>query len=134
MIWLHKFFCGRAMVVGDMFGVLWSKSCSYDCSTLIVTGKTMDAAQVLIMWPQWPKWWLQAWFHSNCDEGESNNGGDMFDFVQLTDIGWPGNDYLNIDPSNEQICKNSCLEDCLCVVAINTDNKLWKSNIRYKWY
>ncbi|KAI3738749.1 hypothetical protein L2E82_28875 [Cichorium intybus] len=64
-----------------------------------------------------------------CNEVESNNGGDMYDFIQLDNIDWPFSDYVHIDPSNEQTCKSSCLEDCFCAVAIYRDTQCWKKRL-----
>ncbi|KAI3696992.1 hypothetical protein L6452_29679 [Arctium lappa] len=65
-------------------------------------------------------------FTPSCDEGESSYGGDMFDFIELTNIDWPMSDYVHMNPSNEQSCKNSCSEDCFCAVAIFRANQCWK--------
>ncbi|MFS7907495.1 putative protein kinase RLK-Pelle-SD-2b family [Helianthus anomalus] len=56
-----------------------------------------------------------------CDKGYQ---GDLFDFTELTDIDWP--DYANINPTTEEKCKRSFLEDCFCVVATYTDRQCWK--------
>ena len=56
-------------------------------------------------------------FTPSCDEVESNNGGEMFDFIELNGIDWPYGSYERLRPSNEQDCKSSYLEDyflCSC--------------------
>ncbi|CAH1441570.1 unnamed protein product [Lactuca virosa] len=68
-------------------------------------------------------------FTPTCDEVDSNNGGDMFDFIELHNIDWPFSDYMHMNPSNEQTCKSSCLEDCFCAVAIYRDTQCWKKKL-----
>ncbi|KAJ0623733.1 putative non-specific serine/threonine protein kinase [Helianthus annuus] len=68
-------------------------------------------------------------FTPTCDEGESSHGGDVFDFIELTNIDWPYSDYVHINPSNEETCRNSCLKDCFCGVAIYRDNQCWKKQL-----
>ncbi|XP_059597432.1 G-type lectin S-receptor-like serine/threonine-protein kinase LECRK3 isoform X2 [Vitis vinifera] len=54
---------------------------------------------------------------------------DAVDFRELKDVNWPLSDYqLQEGPEfNKEKCKQSCKDDCLCVVAIyNTENQCWK--------
>ncbi|KAJ0793138.1 putative non-specific serine/threonine protein kinase [Helianthus annuus] len=68
-------------------------------------------------------------FTPNCDEGESDHGGDVLDFIELTNIDWPSSDYVHMNPSNEQTCRTSCLNDCFCAVAIYRDSQCWKKQL-----
>ncbi|KAI3683472.1 hypothetical protein L1987_83976 [Smallanthus sonchifolius] len=68
-------------------------------------------------------------FIPSCDEGESNHGGDVFDFIELTNIDWPTSDYVHMNPTDEQTCRTSCLNDCFCAVAIYRDNQCWKKQL-----
>ncbi|KAJ9139728.1 hypothetical protein P3X46_030435 [Hevea brasiliensis] len=43
---------------------------------------------------------------------------DSVDFVELNNTDWPKSDYELLRPSREEECRNSCLHDCLCAVAI----------------
>ncbi|CAH1441560.1 unnamed protein product [Lactuca virosa] len=61
-------------------------------------------------------------FTPKCDQVESNN----IDFIELDNIDWPESDYEHMDPSNEDTCKSSCLEDCFCAVATYSNNQCWK--------
>ncbi|KAL6328577.1 hypothetical protein AAG906_038772 [Vitis piasezkii] len=61
------------------------------------------------------------------DGWEANK--DAVEFRELEDVNWPLSDYqLQEGPEfNKEKCKQSCKDDCLCVVAIyNTDNQCWK--------
>nr|CAN83565.1 hypothetical protein VITISV_030378 [Vitis vinifera] len=61
------------------------------------------------------------------DGWEANK--DAVEFRELKDVNWPLSDYqLQEGPEfNKEKCKQSCKDDCLCVVAIyNTDNQCWK--------
>ncbi|XP_076919420.1 G-type lectin S-receptor-like serine/threonine-protein kinase LECRK3 [Bidens hawaiensis] len=68
-------------------------------------------------------------FTPSCDEGELNHGGDVFDFIELNNIDWPMSDYVHMNPSNEQACRTSCLNDCFCAVAIYRDDQCWKKQL-----
>ncbi|KAJ0772020.1 putative protein kinase RLK-Pelle-SD-2b family [Helianthus annuus] len=61
-----------------------------------------------------------------CDEGYD---GNQFDFIELTNIDWPGSDYVRVEPTNEETCKTFCLQDCLCAVAIYRDQRCWKKKL-----
>ncbi|KAI3738751.1 hypothetical protein L2E82_28878 [Cichorium intybus] len=69
----------------------------------------------------------KPYFFPNCAEGDSNV--DNFDFVELKDIDWPTSDYEIMNPTSEQDCKNACLNDCFCAVAIYRGNKCWKKKL-----
>ncbi|KAM0052831.1 putative protein kinase RLK-Pelle-SD-2b family [Helianthus debilis subsp. tardiflorus] len=62
----------------------------------------------------------------------SNHGGDVLDFIELTNINWIGSDFASLNPSNEQTCRTSCLKDCLCKVAIYRDSQCWKKQLPLK--
>ena len=53
----------------------------------------------------------------NCDNGWEENKGQV-SFVQLTIMDWPFTDYSLVQGANETECKQQCLDDCMCVVAI----------------
>ncbi|KAJ0612317.1 putative protein kinase RLK-Pelle-SD-2b family [Helianthus annuus] len=71
-------------------------------------------------------------FTPSCDDGESNHGGDVLDFIELTNIDWMGSDFASLNPSNEQTCRTFCLKDCLCKVAIYRDSQCWKKQLPLK--
>ncbi|KAK1411992.1 hypothetical protein QVD17_32899 [Tagetes erecta] len=68
-------------------------------------------------------------FTLSCDEDELNHAGDVFDFIELTNIDWPSSDYVHMNPCNEQTCRTSCLNDCFCAVAIYRDSQCWKKQL-----
>ncbi|KAL0006631.1 hypothetical protein SO802_008133 [Lithocarpus litseifolius] len=53
----------------------------------------------------------------NCDNGWEENKGQV-SFVRLTNMDWPFTDYSLVQGANETECKQQCLDDCMCVVAI----------------
>ncbi|KAL7619197.1 hypothetical protein Lser_V15G02574 [Lactuca serriola] len=69
----------------------------------------------------------KPYFFPNCDKGASNK--EDIDFVELKDIDWPTSDYVIMNPTSEVDCKNSCLNDCFCAVAIYRGNKCWKKKL-----
>uniref|UniRef100_A0A7N2LBS1 Protein kinase domain-containing protein n=1 Tax=Quercus lobata TaxID=97700 RepID=A0A7N2LBS1_QUELO len=73
----------------------------------------------------------------NCDNGWEENKGQV-SFVRLTNMDWPFTDYSLVQGANETHCKQQCLDDCMCVLAIyeKTGGYCWKkkyplSNGRY---
>ncbi|XP_030505556.2 G-type lectin S-receptor-like serine/threonine-protein kinase LECRK2 [Cannabis sativa] len=58
-------------------------------------------------------------FQQLCD----HNGNKMMSMKDLPKTDWPQSDYELIEPSDYEECKNNCLLDCNCFVAIfNFDN------------
>ncbi|KAM6578958.1 hypothetical protein CsatB_030795 [Cannabis sativa] len=58
-------------------------------------------------------------FQQICDD----NGNKMMSMKDLPKTDWPQSDYELIEPSDYEECKNNCLLDCNCFVAIfNFDN------------
>ncbi|XP_062013802.1 G-type lectin S-receptor-like serine/threonine-protein kinase LECRK3 [Rosa rugosa] len=51
-----------------------------------------------------------------CDKASSEI--DLFEVQELQFTDWPGGDYEHFQPVNKEQCKQSCLADCLCAVAI----------------
>ncbi|WJX91815.1 hypothetical protein P8452_73539 [Trifolium repens] len=61
----------------------------------------------------------KADFIQGCEEDElSKNINDLYDFETLNNIDWPLTDYVLQKPFTEEQCQKSCMEDCLCSVAI----------------
>ncbi|KAL0010373.1 hypothetical protein SO802_005481 [Lithocarpus litseifolius] len=48
---------------------------------------------------------------------------DQFEFLEMEYADWPLADYEQLQPTTELECKNSCLRDCYCAVAIIQDPK-----------
>ncbi|KAJ0909525.1 putative non-specific serine/threonine protein kinase [Helianthus annuus] len=55
-------------------------------------------------------------FTPTCDKGYDRS---QFGFIELTNIDWPGSDYVRVQSTNEKTCKTFRLQDCLCAVAIH---------------
>jgi hypothetical protein len=68
----------------------------------------------------------------SCQDGWEANK-ELVDFVRLKNVDWPFSDYsfLQGDGVDEASCRQQCLDDCLCVVALYEDkaNHCWK--LRY---
>ncbi|PWA61739.1 S-locus glycoprotein domain-containing protein [Artemisia annua] len=63
-------------------------------------------------------------FTPSCNEGD-------FDFMELTGVDWPGtwSVYVQMDSVSTQECKDSCLHDCFCAVAIHNGDTCWKKRL-----
>ncbi|XP_022159429.1 G-type lectin S-receptor-like serine/threonine-protein kinase RLK1, partial [Momordica charantia] len=60
------------------------------------------------------------------EEGAANFNHNLYEMVDLPKTNWPMNDYERFPTSNEQDCKSSCLQDCLCVLAVFGGRDCWK--------
>uniref|UniRef100_A0A2N9F677 non-specific serine/threonine protein kinase n=1 Tax=Fagus sylvatica TaxID=28930 RepID=A0A2N9F677_FAGSY len=60
---------------------------------------------------------------SECNEMGSVISEDQFEFLAMESADWPLADYELLQPTTEYECKNSCLRDCYCAVAIFQDPK-----------
>ncbi|RHN74542.1 putative protein kinase RLK-Pelle-SD-2b family [Medicago truncatula] len=57
-------------------------------------------------------------FQVICQAGGNLSSQDnLYTMKELPNTDWPGSDYEKISPSNLQECKESCLQDCLCVLV-----------------
>ncbi|WOK91980.1 G-type lectin S-receptor-like serine/threonine-protein kinase LECRK3 [Canna indica] len=66
----------------------------------------------------------------NCEADEST-ANQLFEFKTLTDVDWPLSDYELYNPTNEEQCRNECLIDCFCAVAIfrPSSGTCWKKKL-----
>ncbi|KAG6682925.1 hypothetical protein I3842_13G166800 [Carya illinoinensis] len=56
--------------------------------------------------------------------------GYLYTWEDLTNTDWPSSDYLLLRPYTEDKCRQSCLEDCMCAVAIfRLNNSCWKKKL-----
>ncbi|KAK4859103.1 hypothetical protein QYF36_026886 [Acer negundo] len=67
-------------------------------------------------------------FELSCNEETQNSIEDLYDFFEINDIDWPTSDYEFYEGYNEVECRNSCLQDCLCAVAISRKG-CWKKKL-----
>ncbi|KAK6937066.1 Protein kinase domain [Dillenia turbinata] len=49
---------------------------------------------------------------------------DLFDFSEMKDTNWPYGDYEQFGSVTEDRCKDACLGDCFCAVAIFNDGNI----------
>jgi hypothetical protein len=72
-------------------------------------------------------------FIQGCEEDKlssSSPTADLYDFQVLLDTDWPLNDYVLLNPSTEELCRKSCMEDCMCAVAIfKLGGYCWKKRL-----
>lgn len=62
--------------------------------------------------------------------GAQSSGPDMFVLDDITNVDWPTSDYELLQPFNEDECKDSCLHDCMCAVAIFRGGDMcWKKKL-----
>ena len=58
----------------------------------------------------------------SCEPG----GETLFELTEMDNVDWPRSDAEHFKPLNVTECKDSCLKDCFCSVAIYTDGECWK--------
>ncbi|XP_057446920.1 G-type lectin S-receptor-like serine/threonine-protein kinase RLK1 [Lotus japonicus] len=69
-------------------------------------------------------------FIQGCAEDELSHQKDLYDYEVLKDTDWPLSDYVLQKPFTEEQCMESCMEDCLCSVAIHrAGDSCWKKKI-----
>ncbi|KAJ0969879.1 hypothetical protein J5N97_022756 [Dioscorea zingiberensis] len=58
-------------------------------------------------------------------------GGDQefFELREMANTDWPGSDYEHYRSFNEDQCRESCMDDCLCAVAIFRGADCWKKRL-----
>ncbi|XP_031388290.1 G-type lectin S-receptor-like serine/threonine-protein kinase LECRK2 [Punica granatum] len=76
-------------------------------------------------------------FSQGCRVGDPSSSQDEFVLDEVVNINWPTSDYERLQPFGEDDCKDSCLRDCMCAVAIFGGDTCWKkklplSNGRYE--
>ncbi|KAK3004616.1 hypothetical protein RJ639_019134 [Escallonia herrerae] len=54
---------------------------------------------------------------------------NLYDFYTVRNIDWPTSDYELLQPYDDDKCKASCLDDCMCAVAISGGNRCWKKKL-----
>ncbi|KAM6578975.1 hypothetical protein CsatB_030812 [Cannabis sativa] len=69
-------------------------------------------------------------FIQGCAEDElTPDIEDLYDVEELRNVDWPLSDYVALKPFNGDDCRDSCLKDCLCAVAISRDGSCWKKKL-----
>ncbi|KAG8638249.1 G-type lectin S-receptor-like serine/threonine-protein kinase RLK1 [Manihot esculenta] len=68
-------------------------------------------------------------YEVGCEEDWLGPMEDSVDFVVLNNTDWPSSDYELLRPYREEECRNSCLHDCLCAVAIFRGSSCWKKKL-----
>ncbi|XXG46273.1 hypothetical protein AAC387_Pa02g1156 [Persea americana] len=53
----------------------------------------------------------------------------QFEMKELRNVDWALNDYEKYYPINEDRCRQACLADCYCAVAIFKDDRCWKKRM-----
>jgi hypothetical protein len=71
-----------------------------------------------------------------CNENGSVIGEDRFELIEMEFVDWPLTAYERLQPTTEHECRQSCLRDCYCAVAIfqdpkytNGTGKCWKKRL-----
>ncbi|XP_075633795.1 G-type lectin S-receptor-like serine/threonine-protein kinase RLK1 [Castanea sativa] len=69
-------------------------------------------------------------FIQGCQEDKLSPGKDLYSFGVLIKTDWPNADYAFLKPYSEDQCKQSCMEDCMCAVAIHRlGDSCWKKKL-----
>ncbi|XP_031742641.1 G-type lectin S-receptor-like serine/threonine-protein kinase LECRK1 [Cucumis sativus] len=64
-----------------------------------------------------------------CEGDENNLTNNLYSLRVLPNTNWPTQDYELFWPFTVEECKNACLLDCFCVVAVYRDNSCWKKKL-----
>ncbi|KAM4118032.1 hypothetical protein ACB094_02G170100 [Castanea mollissima] len=60
---------------------------------------------------------------------EASSKTDQFDLSEMESINWPLSDYGRFVNVTEDWCRNACLGDCFCAVAVFGGGQCWKKKI-----
>ncbi|KAI4317760.1 hypothetical protein L6164_025603 [Bauhinia variegata] len=63
----------------------------------------------------------------SCDEAYPDT--HLFDFHEMQNTDWPLHDYEQFKSVNESWCRQACLSDCFCAVAIFRGGECWKKKL-----
>ncbi|PQQ02065.1 G-type lectin S-receptor-like serine/threonine-protein kinase LECRK3 [Prunus yedoensis var. nudiflora] len=66
----------------------------------------------------------QDFVSQSCDEASLET--DSFYFQEMQNTDWSYSEYDHFQPVTEDWCRQSCLSDCFCAVAIFRKNECWK--------
>ncbi|KAK4608339.1 hypothetical protein RGQ29_001950 [Quercus rubra] len=69
----------------------------------------------------------QNFLPQSCDEASSKT--DQFDLSEMGRVNWPTGDYGRYDGVTEDWCREACLGDCFCAVAVFGYGRCWKKKI-----
>ncbi|KAJ9164409.1 hypothetical protein P3X46_023987 [Hevea brasiliensis] len=69
----------------------------------------------------------QNFVAQNCDTASQET--DLFEFREMFNADWPLIDFESFKSVNEDWCRQACLSDCYCAVAIFRDGNCWKKQI-----
>ena len=69
----------------------------------------------------------QNFLPQSCDEASSKT--DQFDLSEMASVNWPLGDYGRYDGVTEDWCREACLGDCFCAVAVFGYERCWKKKI-----
>ena len=72
----------------------------------------------------------KPYFIQGCEEDKQSHGEDLYTFEQLINTDWPNADYAFLKPFTEDQCRKSCMEYCMCAVAIfRLGDSCWKKKL-----
>ncbi|KAK6144011.1 hypothetical protein DH2020_020831 [Rehmannia glutinosa] len=69
----------------------------------------------------------QDFLQQSCNQESQES--DNFGFINMANTDWPGSDYAHFVSVSEDWCRQACLGDCFCAVAIFRDGNCWKKRI-----
>ncbi|XP_058070879.1 G-type lectin S-receptor-like serine/threonine-protein kinase LECRK3 [Magnolia sinica] len=65
----------------------------------------------------------------NCESSGLSNAQEQFVMVEMDNTDWPLSDFKHDQSTDENRCKEDCLSDCFCAVAIFRDGNCWKKKL-----
>uniref|UniRef100_A0A2N9J6P9 Receptor-like serine/threonine-protein kinase n=1 Tax=Fagus sylvatica TaxID=28930 RepID=A0A2N9J6P9_FAGSY len=69
-------------------------------------------------------------FIQGCEVDKLSPGEDLYTFYELINTDWPTSDYAFMKPFTEDQCIKSCMEDCMCAVAVfRLGDSCWKKKL-----
>ncbi|KAF4359221.1 hypothetical protein F8388_005330 [Cannabis sativa] len=68
-------------------------------------------------------------FLQSCVEDSKSSAESRYTIEEMKDVDWPSGDYEILQPYDKENCKEACLSDCTCAIAIYRKNACWKKRL-----
>ncbi|XP_077231562.1 G-type lectin S-receptor-like serine/threonine-protein kinase LECRK3 [Tasmannia lanceolata] len=62
-------------------------------------------------------------------DGPGKDHGPQFQLIEMANTDWPMSDFEHYNPFNEDQCREACMVDCFCAVAIFRGTDCWKKKL-----
>uniref|UniRef100_A0A2C9WJ33 Receptor-like serine/threonine-protein kinase n=1 Tax=Manihot esculenta TaxID=3983 RepID=A0A2C9WJ33_MANES len=119
-------------ICSAIFNDLGSGACGYNSYCSLSNGRPNCTCPIgySLMDQNNPFGGCKPKFPLGCGVDEaSENLEELHELQELKNVNWPLGDYERLQPYSEEQCRTSCLQDCMCNVAIFGNSICWKKRV-----